>query len=142
MADHDCFQVNDEFIFITELADHLSKRYNRPPSSVAITLQHGMCLFLGGSFDPAYVVAITAHPSQIQPATNKHNLTVLQRHLGEALRVPAPRGYVRFVPIAEDCCGRDGKTVATVMAGLAGGQMCKTEAADKGQQHRRVMKVC
>ncbi|KAJ4414196.1 hypothetical protein N0V85_003248 [Neurospora sp. IMI 360204] len=45
--------ISDEFTFITELTYHLSTRYQRPVSSIVVTLHHGACMLFGGTFDPA-----------------------------------------------------------------------------------------
>lgn len=105
-------QIKDETAFLGSLSDHLTHRYSRPITSIAATLQHGACLLLGGTFDPAYIVTISAIPSLLQPATNKRNAALLQKHLEMTLGVRSDRGVVRFVPIGEDCLARGGRTVA------------------------------
>jgi hypothetical protein len=81
-------------------------------SSIVVTLQHGACVFLGGTFEPAYVLAVHALPDQIQTVTNKRNAALLQRHLESTLCVPASRGLVRFVGVPEECLACDGRTIA------------------------------
>ncbi|POR37188.1 hypothetical protein TPAR_02668 [Tolypocladium paradoxum] len=110
--------VTNEYTFITGLSTHLSVRYSRPVSSIVVTLQHGVCMLLGGSFEPAYTIAISALPCQVQMTTNKRNVALLQAHLLQALRVPPTRGFVRFVPVPEECSSRGGKTVAGEIAAL------------------------
>ena len=105
-------QIKDETAFLGSLSDHLTHRYSRPITSIAATLQHGACLLLGGTFDPAYIVVISAIPSLLQPATNKRNAALLQKHLEITLGVRSDRGVVRFVPVGEDCLARGGRTVA------------------------------
>ncbi|KAH6849760.1 Tautomerase/MIF superfamily [Chaetomium sp. MPI-CAGE-AT-0009] len=104
--------VRDEFTFITELAYHLSTRYQRPVSSIVVTLRHSACMFWGGSFDPAYVMSVAALPSQLQPTTNRRNAALIQRHMEETLGVRPGRGLLRFVPVPEECLVCDGRTVA------------------------------
>lgn len=94
------------------LSEHLTHRYSRPLTSIAVTLQHGTCLFLGGTFDPAYIITIHAIPGLVQTATNKRNAALLQKHLEMTLGVRSDRGVVRFVAIAEECLARGGRTVA------------------------------
>lgn len=103
-------------LFVTNLSEHLSRRYARPVSSTAVTLQHGACLLLGGSLEPAYIVAIHGLPSLVQTATNKRNATLLQRHLHIALGIAPTRGVVRFVAVPEECLASGGKTVAGELA--------------------------
>ncbi|KAK3295906.1 Tautomerase/MIF superfamily [Chaetomium fimeti] len=104
--------VRDEFTFISELAYHLSTRYQRPVSSIVVTLRHGACMFWGGSFDPAYVMSVSALPSQLQPTTNRRNAALIQRHMEDTLGVRPGRGLLRFVPVPEECLVCDGRTVA------------------------------
>ncbi|KAI0393625.1 Tautomerase/MIF [Xylariaceae sp. FL0594] len=104
--------IHDEFGFITDLAYQLSNRYQRPVSSITITLHHGVCMLFGGSFEPACTLTIHALPSLLQPATNRRNATVIQQHLLESLGVPFARGYVRFEPTPEENVAIGGKTVA------------------------------
>ncbi|KAK3996055.1 Tautomerase/MIF superfamily [Cladorrhinum sp. PSN332] len=104
--------ISDEFTFITTLSYHLSTRYQRPVTSIVVTLQHGACMFFGGSFDPAYVMSIFALPSQLLPTTNKRNTALIQKHMEEAIGVLPARGVLRFVPATEEQLACNGKTVA------------------------------
>ena len=97
---------------MTELSQHLAIRYNRPVGSIVVTLQHGMCLLFGGSFDPAYTLTITSLPSQLKPEMNRRNTAVLQGHLRQALRVTQGRGYIRYLALTDDCMGNGGDTMA------------------------------
>ncbi|AEO57764.1 hypothetical protein MYCTH_2018629, partial [Thermothelomyces thermophilus ATCC 42464] len=127
--------VRDEFAFITDLACQLSARYQRPVSSVVVTLHHGACLLFGGSFDPAYAMAVRALPSQLQPTTNKRNAALLQRHMEEALGVPPSRGVLRFVPIPEEHLACGGKTVAGEIEELEmGGGYCHVGVGQSGSR--------
>ncbi|KAK7433096.1 hypothetical protein QQZ08_000025 [Neonectria magnoliae] len=112
--------VHDEFTFVKELSQHLAVRYHRPLGSIVVTLRHSACIFFGGCCDPAYILTIEALSNLVQPATNKRNVVLLQQHMQQALGVPFSRGYVRFVPILEECSGWKGKTVAGVIAETAG----------------------
>lgn len=76
-----------------------------------ISLDHSACLVLGGSFEQAYVMTITALPSQLQPVTNKRNAAMLQTFLQEMLGVSPERGIVRFQAIEESNLATDGRTV-------------------------------
>ncbi|KAK3391969.1 hypothetical protein B0T20DRAFT_69986 [Sordaria brevicollis] len=107
--------ISDEFTFITELSYHLSSRFQRPVSSIVVTLHHGACMLFGGTFDPAYVVSISALPSHLQPTTNKRNAALIQKHLEEAIGVSPSRGLLKFIPVAEDCLASGGITVSGEM---------------------------
>lgn len=119
-------QISDEYTFITELSYHLSTRYQRPVSSIVVTLQHGACMFFAGSFDAAYVMSVFALPSQLLPTTNKRNAALIQKHMHEATGVAPARGLLRFVPAQEEHLACNGRT----MAG-------EIEELEKGFSHRR-----
>ncbi|KAI4189041.1 MAG: hypothetical protein L6R41_001744 [Letrouitia leprolyta] len=103
--------VKDEYTFLQDLSQHLSQRYSRPISSIFITLNHSECLLFAGNFDSAYIITITALPSQLQPTTNKRNTVVIQTFLSDLLGVLPDRGIIRFVPIAEEYLATNGNTV-------------------------------
>ncbi|KAL8801801.1 MAG: hypothetical protein Q9182_004208 [Xanthomendoza sp. 2 TL-2023] len=104
-------QVKDEYVFLQDLSQHLSQRYQRPVSSIFITLNHSECLLYAGSFDSAYIMTITALPTQIQPTTNKRNAVMIQKFMADSLGVTPERGVVRFVGIAEEYLATNGNTV-------------------------------
>ncbi|KAL8753715.1 MAG: hypothetical protein Q9199_004859 [Rusavskia elegans] len=103
--------VKDEYIFLQDLSQHLSQRYQRPVSSIFITLNHSECLLYAGTFDSAYIMTITALPSQIQPTTNKRNAVMMQTFMADSLGVTPERGVIRFVGIAEEYLATNGNTV-------------------------------
>lgn len=105
------FQIKDEYTLVTDLSHHLSLRYQRPESSVMITVTHSACLLLGGSFEPTYVLTITALPVQLLPTTNKRNAALIQNFMFESIGVPLDRGMIKFVPIQEECIATNGMTI-------------------------------
>jgi hypothetical protein len=90
---------------------NLSQRYSRPESSIMVNVEHSACLLLAGSFEPAYILTITALPSQLQPVTNKRNSALIQSFMADILAVPPERGILRFQPIAEENLAINGTTV-------------------------------
>ncbi|KAL6786799.1 Tautomerase/MIF superfamily [Trichoderma sp. SZMC 28012] len=131
-------KIESEQQFLTVFSHHLAARYNRHPSSIVISLHHGQCLLFGGSMDPAYTLTITALASEVQPATNKRNAAVLQKHLEAVLHVPPDRGMVRFIPVAEECLAWGSKTVAgRISDAVAGGGDGERER-NKVQERRRL----
>jgi hypothetical protein len=69
-------------------------------------------MFFGGSFEPAYVMSVSALPSQLLPTANKRNAALIQKHMEEALSVSPARGLLRFAPIQEEQFACNGRTVA------------------------------
>ena len=104
-------QIKDEYALLADLSQHLSQRYHRPSSSIFITLSHSACLLLAGTFESAYILTITALPSQIQPTTNKRNAALIQSFMSDAVGVSPSRGVIRFVGIAEEYLATNGTTV-------------------------------
>ncbi|KAF2683861.1 hypothetical protein K458DRAFT_432046 [Lentithecium fluviatile CBS 122367] len=103
--------IKDEYTLVTDLSHHLSTRYQRPESSIMITVNHSACLLLGGSFEPTYVLTITALPIQLLPTTNKRNAALIQNFMFESIGVPLDRGMIKFIPIQEECIATNGMTI-------------------------------
>ncbi|KAM0248544.1 hypothetical protein ACHAQJ_009420 [Trichoderma viride] len=133
--------IEDEQHFLTTLSHQLAARYNRYPSSTVVSLLHSQCLFFGGSSHPAYILTITALPSEIQPATNKRNAAVLQKHMEAILGVPPSRGMVRFIPVIEECLAWGSKTVAgRISDAIARDREAATEGEGSKAHERRILK--
>ena len=94
------------------MSSFLAARYNRPESSVLITLHHSACMLFGGSFDPAYLFTISAVSEQVKPTMNRRNTALIQQFLAEELLVPAERGVLRFHALAEENIANGGMTLA------------------------------
>lgn len=90
---------------------HLSTRFARPESSIMINIDHSACLLLAGSFEPAYILTISALPSQVQPTLNKRNAALIQSFMVDVLSVAADRGIIRFIPVPEANLAINGATV-------------------------------
>ncbi|KAF7879211.1 hypothetical protein EAF04_000409 [Stromatinia cepivora] len=105
--------MREEHTLLTSLSNILSTRYQRPESSIFVTLKHSACFIVAGTFEPAYIMTITALPSQMQPVTNKRNASLLQNYMATTeLYVEPERGIIKFVPLAEENFATNGKTVA------------------------------
>ncbi|OCK81618.1 hypothetical protein K432DRAFT_295092 [Lepidopterella palustris CBS 459.81] len=103
--------IKDEYTLVTDLSYHLSTRYQRPESSIMITVNHSACLLLGGSFEPAYILTVTALPVQIQPTTNKRNAALIQSFMSDSLGVTPDRGIIKFQTIPEENMAINGRTI-------------------------------
>ncbi|KAF1811444.1 Tautomerase/MIF [Eremomyces bilateralis CBS 781.70] len=122
--------VKDEYSLVTDLSNTLSGRYRRSESSIMVNLEHSACLILGGSFEPGYLLTITACPSLLQPATNKRNVALLQKYLTDLLGVSADRGIIKFVAIPDECLAISGRTVRSEIERLQGKEP-REEPTDK-----------
>lgn len=134
--------MEDEQHFLITFSHQLAARYNRYPSSTVVSLLHSQCLYFGGSSHPAYILTITALPSEIQPATNKRNTAVLQKHMEAILHVPPSRGMVRFVPVIEECLAWGSKTVAgRISDAVAKDREITSEGEGSKSHERRILKA-
>lgn len=104
--------IKDEYTVVTNLSQHLSERYRRPESAILLTVTHSSCLMMGGSFEPAYILSISAIPSELQPVTNKRNAYLVQCFIADVLHVPSNRGVVRFQEVPAEKLATNGSTVA------------------------------
>lgn len=97
----------------------------------------------GGSFDPAYTLAIHALPNLMRPTMNKRNAALVQRHMEESLGVHPERGFVRFVPTPEDNVALGGKTMTAELEELtANDDEGPPPSRSKSKSNRRIsMKV-
>ncbi|EDN97761.1 hypothetical protein SS1G_12615 [Sclerotinia sclerotiorum 1980 UF-70] len=124
-------RMREEHTLLTSLSNILSTRYQRPESSIFVTLKHSACFIVAGTFEPAYIMTITALPSQMQPVTNKRNASLLQNYMATTeLYVEPERGIIKFVPLAEENFATNGKTVAGEIEEL------ERETANDGSGHR------
>ncbi|KAK4545375.1 hypothetical protein LTR36_003555 [Oleoguttula mirabilis] len=119
--------IKDEFTLVTDLSYHLAQRYTRPDSSIMIKVDHSACLALGGTFDPCYILTITALPSQMGPTVNKRNAALIQSFMADILSVSSDRGIVKFQPIEECNYAMNGTTMLGEMERLE-----KHQAEDNG----------
>ncbi|KAI5367979.1 Putative macrophage migration inhibitory factor, Tautomerase/MIF superfamily [Septoria linicola] len=103
--------IKDEFTLVTDLSYHLAARYTRPDSAVMVKVDHSACLAMGGTFEPCYIMSITAESSQMGPTMNKRNAALIQSFLADILSVPPERGVLKFVPIPEENFATNGTTM-------------------------------
>lgn len=99
-----------------------------------ITVNHSACLLLGGSFEPTYVLTISALPVQLQPTTNKRNAALIQQFMFESIGVSSERGIIKFMPIQEDCLATNGSTVLGEIEKLE-----RQQADDNGGNLKRAL---
>ena len=76
---------------------------------------------MGGSFDPAYHLTISAVPVLVQSTLNKRNAALTQSFLADILNVPASRGILRFEAVPEENLATNGMTVLAEIDSLSKG---------------------
>lgn len=121
--------IKDEYTLVTDLSHHLSTRYQKPETSIMITVNHSACLLLGGSFEPTYILTINALPVQLQPTLNKRNAAMIQNFMTESIGVPIDRGIVKFVAIQEENFAMNGMTILGEIENLE-----RTQAEETGMK--------
>lgn len=100
-----------------------------------ITVNHSACILLGGSFEPTYILSITALPVQLQPTTNKRNAALIQQFLGNSIGVTRERGIIKFIPIPEENLAMGGTTILGDIERLE-----RRQAEENGSMMRAVTK--
>lgn len=103
--------IKDEFTLVRDLSLHLAARYTRPDFAIITQVDHSVCLALGGTFDPCYILTLTTSPSQMGPTMNKRNAALIQSFMADILGVPPERGVVRFHAIPEENFAYNGTTL-------------------------------
>jgi hypothetical protein len=134
-------QIKDEYTLVTDLSHHLSTRYQKPETSIMITVNHSACLLLGGSFEPTYILTINALPVQLQPTLNKRNAAMIQNFMTESIGVSIDRGIVKFVAIQEDALAMNGMTILGEIENLERSQAEETGARPKTSRRSGVSKA-
>lgn len=76
-----------------------------------VKIDHSACLALGGTFDPCYILTVTAVASQMGPTMNKRNAAVIQSFMADILSVPPERGILKFQPMPEENLAINGTTL-------------------------------
>ncbi|KAJ5626365.1 Tautomerase [Penicillium lagena] len=95
---------------VEDLALHLAQVYQRPESSMMITIQQDVCLLFGSASVPAYLLKIYALPYLIAPITNLRNTALIQNALLELLGAAPDQGVIIYLPIQEDNLATNGVT--------------------------------
>ncbi|KAK4693564.1 hypothetical protein P7C71_g3865, partial [Lecanoromycetidae sp. Uapishka_2] len=121
--------VKDEYELLQDLSHHLSLRYQRPLTSICVTLSHSACMLFGGTFDSAYILTLSALPIDLGMTTNKRNAALLQAFMADALGVAPVRGVVRFVSIPDEDLAFNGTTVL--------GQIDNLQKASESAKHSK-----
>lgn len=88
-----------------------------------INVDHSSCLALAGTFEPCYILTISALPSQMQATTNKRNAALIQSFMADILSVPPERGIIKFIPVPEENYAFNGNTLSGEIERLEQQQM-------------------
>ncbi|KAG5300433.1 MIF domain-containing protein [Histoplasma ohiense] len=102
--------VND-FQNLSELSLNLSLIFQRPESSILLYVEHNCCLMLASSYEPAYLVTVSALPCSIAPITNLRHTVLIQTAILDIFNIPGNRGVIKFESMAEENFATNGSTI-------------------------------
>lgn len=105
---------------MSDLSFRMAQIYQRPESSMLVTIQQDACLHFGNSSLPAYLMKIFTNPFLIGPVTNIRNTTFIQKSIQEFLDIAPDRGVIMYVPVPEENFATNGTTVMEQMATMEG----------------------
>ena len=111
-------QLEPEQSFLSDLSFQLSEIYQRPESSIMLTVSPKTSMVLGGTTEPAYHMSIAALSSEIAPTKNKRSTALIQDFMEECLGIASRRGVIRFEPVAEENLASNGMTALQEIEGL------------------------
>ncbi|KAF7592294.1 hypothetical protein BBP40_000425 [Aspergillus hancockii] len=95
-------KVKDEESLASMISSRLAHIYQKPESSLMVTIQHDVCLRFGISQCPAYLMKVYALPYSIAPITNLRCTILIQSALRELLQIEPNRGVVLYFPVPEE----------------------------------------
>ncbi|ELR03283.1 hypothetical protein GMDG_06031 [Pseudogymnoascus destructans 20631-21] len=106
--------ISDKYT-LYNLSHALSHLYNRPQSSITISLFYTAYLLHDHTLDPSYILTISAPPALCQAHDNDCNAVAMAQFLDEALAVPPRRGTIKFLPMHLSCLAVGGRTLLGVL---------------------------
>ena len=104
-----------------------------------INVDHSSCLALAGTFEPCYILTLSALPSQMQATTNKRNAALIQSFMADILSVPPERGIIKFTPIPEENYAFNGNTLLGEIERLEQQQASSTSTKRSSADVRKSM---
>lgn len=96
----------------------MSQIYQRPESSILVSIQQEACLHFGNTPLPAYLMKVTALPGLIAPLTNFRNTILIQNALQDLCHIVPSRGVVIYTPVPEENLATNGVTAMGEIARL------------------------
>lgn len=103
-------QLDAEQQFLIDLSFRVSEIYHRSEASILVVIVTDTSMVIGGSPEPAYLMSVTALPSEIAATKNKRSAYLLQQFMLESLKIDSNRGIICFQPIMEENIARNGVT--------------------------------
>ncbi|KGO74884.1 Macrophage migration inhibitory factor [Penicillium italicum] len=101
---------DDASKLLSEFAHFLAQIYQRPETSMLVTIDQNADLLFGNTLGSAYLLKITALSSLIGPLTNLRNTGLIQSTIQEMFGIAPDKGVVIYTPVSEDNLATNGMT--------------------------------
>ncbi|KAJ5945431.1 hypothetical protein N7516_005599 [Penicillium verrucosum] len=95
---------------LSDFAHFLAQVYQRPETSMLVTIDQNADLIFGNTSGSAYLLKITALSSLIGPLTNLRNTGLIQSSIQEMFGIAPDKGVVIYTPASEDNLATNGMT--------------------------------
>ncbi|OBT76333.1 hypothetical protein VF21_03337 [Pseudogymnoascus sp. 05NY08] len=127
----------DKYI-IYNLCDTLSEIYERPHAAITISLLYNELLLHSHTFEPSYILTITAPAQYCQAHDNDSNAIIIAAVLGQALAVSPRRGIIKFMPTHLSCLAVGGRThLGVFVEQIQADREARAVAEQQGRGRRR-----
>ncbi|CAI7641916.1 unnamed protein product [Penicillium bialowiezense] len=97
-------------IALAEFSHALTEVYQRPETSMLVTVDQKSDILFGSAVDPAYLLKVSALSGLIAPLTNLRNTALIQSIIEDIFRIPPSKGVIIFTPLSEDNLATNGTT--------------------------------
>ncbi|KAJ5953750.1 hypothetical protein N7501_008029 [Penicillium viridicatum] len=95
---------------LSDFAHFLAQVYQRPETSMLVTIDQNADVLFGNTSGSAYLLKITALSSLIGPLTNLRNTGLIQSTIQEMFGIAPDKGVVIYTPASEDNLATNGMT--------------------------------
>ncbi|KAF9249772.1 hypothetical protein DTO027I6_9933 [Penicillium roqueforti] len=95
---------------LSDFAHSLAQVYQRPETSMLVTIDQNADLLFGTTSGSAYLLKVTALSSLIGPLTNLRNTGLIQSIIQEMFGIAPDKGVVIYMPASEDNIATNGTT--------------------------------
>ncbi|KAJ5351961.1 hypothetical protein N7452_000935 [Penicillium brevicompactum] len=95
---------------LAEFSHALTEVYQRPETSMLVTIDQNANMLFGTTADPAYLLKVSALSSLIAPLTNLRNTSLIQSIIQDLFGIPPSKGVIIFTPLSEDNLATNGST--------------------------------
>jgi hypothetical protein len=95
---------------LSDFSHSLAQIYQRPETSILVTVDQTSNLLFGATHGPAYLLKVSALSFLIAPLTNLRNASLIQSTIHEIFGIPPDKGVVIFNPVGENNLATNGKT--------------------------------